>query len=169
MMKNQLMITLLLGLSLVLTNALLAQGGTAVGLRLGSPTSISLKHYFKENVAAEVYLGTRGASSYRWNNLSGAVQIHKPLDYFSELGQLSYYYGGGVSVYFWRYGNLLNGLELGRTSYGVQAYAGFDFVVADLPLNLSIDWIPTIFVGEGYLSGFRGGYGTVSVRYLLGR
>ncbi|MEM6343863.1 MAG: hypothetical protein AAF927_08285 [Bacteroidota bacterium] len=146
-----------------------AQGGTAVGLRMGSPTAVSIKHYFKEATAIEAYVGTRGFSSYRRNNVSVAMQIHKPLDYLQDYGQLAYYYGAGVSAYFWRYGDLTDGLGFDRTSFGLQAYGGFDFLMDEYPINISIDWTPSIFLGNGYYRGLGVGYGTLSVRYILGQ
>ncbi|MEL7532846.1 MAG: hypothetical protein AAFN10_16120 [Bacteroidota bacterium] len=39
----------------------------------------------------------------------------------------------------------------------------------DYPINVSIDWTPSIFLGNGYYSGLGIGYGTLSVRYILGQ
>lgn len=168
-MKRHIFVSLCFFLLMGMADQLQAQSGTAVGLRMGYPTALSIKHYFKEATAIEAYIGTRGFSAYRRNNVSVAVQIHKPLDYFEELGQLTYYYGAGISAYFWRYGDLTDGLGFDRTSFGIQGYGGFDFRIDEYPINLSIDWTPSLFLGNGYYSGLGIGYGTLSIRYMLGQ
>jgi hypothetical protein len=41
-----------------------------------------------------------------------------------------------------------------------------DYAFEDTPINISIDWIPTLAF-NGYLRGFGGGYGNIGVRYIL--
>jgi hypothetical protein len=43
---------------------------------------------------------------------------------------------------------------------------GLDYKFSEIPLNLSVDWMPTYFLG-GYIGGFGGGYGSLSARYVL--
>ena len=52
------------------------------------------------------------------------------------------------------------------TSFGIQGYLGLDYAFEDIPLNITADWIPTIFL-NGFGSGFGAGYGTLGVRYIL--
>lgn len=134
----------------------------AAGLRLGYPTSATLKYFITESSALEGYVGTRGWSGYRWFNVSGAYQIHRGID---EVPGLQYYFGAGASVFFWNYDNVF--LENNSsTSIGLQGYVGLDYVFEDVPINVSVDWVPTIFL-NGYGSGFGAGYGTLAVRYVL--
>lgn len=137
---------------------------TAAGLRLGTPLSISIKQFVNESMAIEGYVGTRGSSSYRWTNISGAVLYHEPLLDLS-FGNLTYYYGGGGSVFLWRYTNSFFGGS--ATTFGIQGYGGFDFTLTDVPISITLDWIPTFFIGEGFYTGFRADYGTLGVRYIL--
>ena len=44
---------------------------------------------------------------------------------------------------------------------------GLDYKFDNTPINISADWVPTIYIGSGYLSGFGGGYGALAVRYTL--
>lgn len=142
---------------------------TAIGVRLGSPLSVSLKHFLAESIAVEGYIGTRGYSFYRWTNISAAVQIHKPLTFEGEIEGLSYYYGVGGSAFFWNYNDGFIATSLGTTTFGVQGYLGLDYGFENLPINLSLDWIPTFFVGDVALgSSFGAGYGTLGVRYSFG-
>ncbi|MEM7372446.1 MAG: hypothetical protein AAF587_27750 [Bacteroidota bacterium] len=150
------------------TNSVKAQYKTAIGLRLGSPLSISLKHFLREPLALEVYVGTRGyTSSLRTANVSAALQFHKPLELIDELDGLHYYLGVGASAFFWSYGGLFDGINFSDNSIGIQGYAGLDYAFASTPINLSLDWSPTIFLNTDYVRGFGLGYGSLSIRYIF--
>ncbi|MBK9151330.1 MAG: hypothetical protein IPM26_10160 [Saprospiraceae bacterium] len=72
--------------------------------------------------------------------------------------------------YTWSYG-------IGNVGYyelGASGVLGLDYSFDDIPLNLSVDWAPTIVLlnnwGENWgLSRFRGGYGALTARYILKR
>lgn len=140
---------------------------TSVGLRLGSPTSLSLKHFLSETMAVEAYAGTRSyLSVIRWYNLSAALLYHQPLEII-DLDNLHWYAGGGASAYFWVYDIGYGNLGLSNTTFGIQGYLGLDYGFEDYPINVSLDWIPSVFLGEGYIGGFGGGYGSLAIRYVL--
>jgi len=143
---------------------------TAVGMRLGYPTAISAKHFLSESKAVEAYVGTRGYYSYRWVNISAALLHHQPLE-FGGLEDVSWYAGAGASVFLWsEYGWSSNRSEYSTTSLGVQGYLGAEYLLEqwDIPLAVTVDWVPTVFLGRrGYFGGFGAGYGTLGVRYLL--
>ena len=134
-------------------------------MRLGSPLSISYKQFFKGSTAVEVFGGLRGYSGYRWVNVGGALQIHKDLG-IDEVPGLSWYYGGGASVFFWTYDNSFLGDNSSSTSIGILGTIGLDYKFEEAPVNLSLDWMPIFFV-NGFSSGFGGGFGALSVRYVL--
>ncbi|MEL6862895.1 MAG: hypothetical protein AAFP19_00690 [Bacteroidota bacterium] len=134
----------------------------AVGARLGYPLSASYKHFLNDSNALEFYLGTRGFTLYRWFSVSGAYLVHKPIE---DINGLRYYFGGGATVYFWNFDNDFIG-DNSNTSIGLQGYIGLDYAFEDVPINLTVDWIPTIFINS-VLSSFGGGYGTIGVRYIL--
>jgi len=146
------------------SSGLQAQGATyntAVGLRLGYPTSVSAKKFFNDDLAAEAYVGFRGFSGYNWINLSAALQKHTPID---ELDGLQWYYGAGATIFLYSYDRGFAGG--GSTGIGLQGYLGLDYAIPDTPLSVTVDWIPTIFI-SGFTSGFGAGYGTLGVRYIL--
>ena len=150
---------------LVSANSLLSQQyDSAIGARLGVPLSVSYKKMISETNALEGYIGTKGAGDYRFVNISGAYQKVQPLD-FGNIEELYYYYGGGASIYFWSFAE--DGPNQSATP-GVQGYLGVEYTFADRPVHLSLDWIPSIII-SGHLSGFRGGYFTVGIRYVLDR
>lgn len=139
----------------------------AIGLRLGVPNSVSFKHFLNEKGAVEVFGGFRnygsGIYNYGWFNVGAMYQHHTPI---ADVEGLQWYVGGGASAYFWHYDTGF--AEAGsNTSIGIMACLGLDYKFADLPLNLSIDWVP-VFFANGYGNGFSAGYGNISARYVLG-
>lgn len=137
----------------------------AIGARLGYPLSVSYKTFLNESSAVEVFAGTRGFSGYRWISLSGAYQIHKPLSAAKTDG-LNFYYGAGASLYLWSFDSDL--VDESTTTVGVQGYLGLDYSLKNSPINITVDWIPTFFIG-GFGAGFGAGYGSLGVRYILSR
>lgn len=137
---------------------------SAVGARLGSPISASYKTFISEKGAIEGYVGLRSYGFGSWFNVSGAYQVHNPI---SDVDGLQWYYGGGVSVFFWNYDNVFADSGFSSTSFGLQGYLGLDYAFDDIPLNLSLDWIPTFFIGDLNINSFGAGYGSLGVRYIL--
>lgn len=166
-MKMFTYVSILFCLLLLTIHSLKAQEySTSVGARLGYPVSASLKHFLNDKGAVEVYAGTRGWASYRWYHVSGGYQFHKPI---RSIDNLSYYFGGGASVFFWNYDFEFLLEDYSSTSIGAQGYLGLDYSFEDAPINLSLDWIPTIYFGSAFTTGFSGGFGSLSVRYILKR
>jgi hypothetical protein len=81
---------------------------------------------------------------------------------------LKWYFGGGASAYYWNYDNdFYPNNDFASLSFGLHGIVGLDYKFADIPLNLSIDWIPTVVIGGEFLTGFGGSYGALSARYVL--
>lgn len=140
---------------------------TAIGARLGYSLSVSIKQFISESHAIEAYLGTRGRYDYRWASISAAYLLHKPIEAV-ELEGLNWYYGFGGSAYFWTWDDRYSYYkdQYSSTSFGVQGYLGVDYKFQNIPLNITLDWVPSFFL-NGFGSGFGGGYGSVAVRYTL--
>ena len=137
---------------------------TAIGARLGYPLSASIKAFISNESAVEGYVGFRNWPNYRWVSINGAYQVHFPI---AEVPNLQWYLGAGGGLYFWNY-KVLGSDRNSQLGIGVQGYLGLDYTFEDAPLNLTIDWIPTVFL-SGYRTGFGATYGNVGVRYVLGR
>jgi hypothetical protein len=141
---------------------------SAVGLRLGYPTSISYKHFLNEKGAVEVTGGFRSFAGYaRYVALNASYQQHTPIP---TVEGLKWYAGGGLGVNFWSYDSFYKALGVNTTSttFSVFGMIGLDYKIANMPVNVSIDWAPTFFIGSGYYSGFGAGYGSLAARYTLG-
>lgn len=162
--QKLLLATLMFFVFLLSSKGLKAQGATyntAAGLRLGYPLSASIKKFVGEDLAAEAYVGFRGFSGYSWVNIAAALQKHAPIE---DIDGLQWYYGAGLSVLFYSYDFGFDGGS--NTGIGLQGYLGLDYTFEDVPLSITLDWIPTFFI-SGFTSGFGAGYGSLGVRYIL--
>ena len=80
---------------------------------------------------------------------------------FASAGYFNFYAGPGVRVGSFETSNNVTGLNL-----GISAQIGAEFVIPDVPINLSLDWRPVVnFFGEGKQRGFNGMYLALGVRY----
>jgi len=137
---------------------------SAIGLRLGYPSSVSFKHFINEQGAFELIAGTHSQSLYyRWVNLGVLYEHHAPI---SSVDGLQWYVGGGAGVYFWNYKGAKTN-DYNTTSIGIMGTLGLDYKFDEIPLNLSIDWLPTLYLGDVYVNNFGGGYAGLSARYIL--
>lgn len=140
---------------------------SAAGLRLGYPVSVSYKTFINDNAAVEAYIGFRSYSYLTFSNYSSvsiaaAYQIHNPID---EVDGLQWYYGGGASIVFNNYPVGLDNFS--SLAFGISGYLGLDYKFNDLPVAVSLDWVPTLFLGNTTYNSFGAGYGSLGVRYIL--
>jgi hypothetical protein len=161
-MKTCSLFILVFGLGILsITEAVAQNYKTAVGARIGYPLTLSGKYFINESIALEGNLGLRSFSRYRWVSLSAAGLKHKPLD---VLDGLYWYYGAGLSVYFWRFEDITN--LSSSSSLGLQGYVGLDYTFKKSPINVTIDWTPTFFI-NGFTSGLGARFGGLGIRYTL--
>ena len=180
-------------LSLFLTSSTLAQtrkkaagggggGGTGyrtgIGLRAGSPSGVTLKHFYKGPLAVEGIIGT----NFNRRGINLTVLIEKHGRAFQARG-LNYYYGfgGHISSYARRYyydwyyvkykGNRYfyrdaEYYENGRFwGVGIDGVLGLEYQFADLPFTLGVDAKPFAELTRG--EPFFGVDGAVSLRYVF--
>lgn len=131
---------------------------TAVGIKF-FPGAVTAKHFISNHNALE-------GVAYFWDygvRVTGLYEIHKEI---SDVDGLQWYIGPGAHVGFWNsnwaaaYPNRATGMNL-----GIDGVLGLDYKVNDLPLNISIDWQPSInLVGYSY---FQGGWGGIGLRYTI--
>jgi len=138
---------------------------SAVGIRVGIPVSASLKHFITTAGAFEIHSGFwrdpvgHGFTYFR----AGAMyQHHFPI---GDIAGFKWYVGGGAFVEFYNYDNGYID-EPSSTDIGLHAVGGVDYKFSNIPLNVSADWMPTVFLGSGPY-GFRGTYASVAARYTF--
>jgi hypothetical protein len=143
---------------------------SAIGLRLGSPWSVSYKTFLNgSNNAIEVFASLRTNlidNSHRWGSfgVGGGYQVHNPIE---SVDGLQWYYGVGASVYFYFYDSGFEGfVNEANIGLGVLGFLGLDYKFEDAPINISLDWVPA-FAFNGYGRGFGADRGALAVRYTL--
>ena len=176
-MKNILLSSLLTFLFCLAGASVQAQEyKTSIGLRFGSPWAASFKYNLTETSTVEAMLGYRRSLigtivglGYSSVNIGALYQINNEID-IDDIDGFRWYYGGGGSVYFWSYDDNFVGAEAYNSlTIGIHGTLGLDYAFEDAPINLSLDWMPTFIIGDGYRTGFRAGFYALSARYILAR
>jgi hypothetical protein len=125
---------------------------TAIGLKF-YPTALSVKHFVSDGAAIE-------GLGYFWSNgfrITGLYEFHHEL---ADVDGLKWYIGPGV--HFSSYNNSYYG---GGSYVGVDGVIGLDYKFEDAPVDVSVDFQPSIDFGGGY-SGLYG-WGGLGIRYAF--
>jgi hypothetical protein len=88
-------------------------------------------------------------------------QHHFPI---GDIEGFKWYVGGGALVQFYSYDNY-DSHDYSETGFALNAVGGVDYKFRDIPLNLSADIMPAIFISrtpDDFV-----GYGGISVRYTF--
>ncbi len=145
-----------------LSNSSGSDYSTALGIKFLDGAGITLKHFLNDKVALEGigFFWGRGA------RITGLYEFHFDIE---EVDGLKWYIGPGAHVGFYRnkyyyrgqYVNYTNG----TTFAGVDGVLGLDYKIKAAPINLSLDWQPSIEFGEG--RGFNGSWGGFAIRFTF--
>ncbi len=163
-MKKILIATItMLALSAMIANAQ-SMGNTyktALGVKVwNNGGGISLKHFISTNHALE-------GIGYFWNRgsrLTGLYEFH--FDIANAAG-LKWYIGPGAHVGFYndRYDDRFGNYGNGGSFVGLDGVLGLDYKFNGAPINLSLDWQPSVEFGYG--RGFNSGWGGLGIRYTF--
>jgi hypothetical protein len=156
MKKSLIVLSLIISLCLRL-NA--QEYKTSLGLRAGLPYGLTIKHFIDKTNAIE------GILAVRWQGFIATALIENE-HWTGQYPSLNWFWGLGAHVGFWDAGNNPN---LKATYYGsvigVDGILGLEYTFDDIPLNLSLDLLPTInLIGS---TGWGGINGALSVRYVF--
>ncbi|HPI68701.1 MAG TPA: hypothetical protein PLX41_10210 [Bacteroidales bacterium] len=156
MRKLLITLTLVFGISALVS----AQDyNTAIGFRGGPYLGLTVKHFVSEKAAVE------GLFSTRWQGfeVTGLYEIHNRA---FDVDRLNWYYGVGAHLGFYNGDNTSWG-ELGEvyTVLGIDGIIGLEYNIAEIPVNISIDWKPA-FNLVGYSRFFADG-AALSIRYTF--
>lgn len=134
---------------------------TAIGVRIGEPSGITVLHYMSPQNALEGILGIGS----NWFTITGLYEFHSQ---FSTPG-LGWFVGGGAHVGALDRQYYYNDRYYGSGGFilGVDGILGLDYTIPGAPLNLSLDWKPDITLAS--FSGVYAGEFGLSVRYTIGR
>ena len=136
---------------------------TSLGVRLGGwENGITVKHFLGEGAAIE------GIFSSRWRGW-GITGLYEVQSAIGDVDGLYWYVGAGghIGQYDYSYWGRYNYAKGITTVIGVDGIIGLEYIIPDLPLNLSLDWKPAFnLVGAGPYA-FWGDSGALSVRYIF--
>ena len=128
---------------------------TGVGLRLGSPTGITVKHFIAPKAAVE------GMLSFGWGGLglTGLYELHNDI---AEVPGLAWYYGGGAhlatsTAHDNPWGDRDNSVYLGG-----DGIIGLEYTFKEIPLTVGVDAMPILNLVERPSVWVQGG---ISFRY----
>ncbi len=132
---------------------------TSIGLRAGLPYGLTAKHFLSKNNALEGIL----ASSYGGFVITG---LYENEHWTGEYPGLNWFWGVGAHAGFWDAGRNPNvsATYIGSV-IGADAIVGLEYTFDEIPLNLSLDLLPT-FNLIGY-TGWGGINGALSIRYVF--
>jgi hypothetical protein len=114
---------------------------TGIGLRSPTSLGITFKHFISNTSALEGIISTR----YDGVQFDGLYEVHR-WD-FTAVKELSWYFGGGAYMAF--FDNLERHPwrddwkdEEDFFLLGISGIAGFEYVFANYPFNIGLDWKP---------------------------
>lgn len=116
-----------------------SQYKNAIGGRFGVANGITFKTFNKNDRALDFILNfesRNGTSSFRF---TGLYEIHNPIN---AVPALHWYYGFGGTLGSRKYTSGGNSELL----LGVDGIIGLDYKFRDVPINLALDWKPTMYV-----------------------
>lgn len=128
---------------------------TGVGLRLGSPSGITVKHFFASKTALE------GMLSFGWGGL-GITGLYEINNEIRDTPGLDWYYGFGAHIASATsnpspWGNDNNNFYLGG-----DGIIGLEYTFSEAPISIAVDAMPVINLVESPSVWLQGG---ISFRY----
>jgi len=133
-----------------------AQYRTAIGLRVGGTSGITVKHQFMDRFYGEAILG----SFSNGFSLTGLVEKMAPV---VNAEGLYFYYGGGAHVaiynnreiFYSHFGREVKYHDNNDVAVGINVIGGLEYKLPDnIPIAISIDVKPFIEIGSGGYVGF---------------
>ncbi len=132
---------------------------TSLGLRAGLPYGVTIKHFLNKTNALE------GILAASWGGFV-IVGLYENEHWTGQYPGLNWFWGVGAHVGFWDVGRNPNVNETYTGSIiGLDGILGLEYTFDEIPLNLSLDILPT-FNLIGY-SGWGGINGGLSIRYVF--
>ncbi|HEY5822887.1 MAG TPA: hypothetical protein VIT44_00885 [Cyclobacteriaceae bacterium] len=128
-----------------------AQYQTAIGLRVGGTSGITVKHQFKDKFYGEAILG----AFINGFSITGLAEKMAPV---VNAEGLYFYYGGGAHVavynnreiYYSRFGREVKYHDNNDVALGIDVIGGLEYKFPnDIPIAISMDVKPFIEIGSG--------------------
>jgi len=108
----------------------------AIGGRFGSANGVSFKTGLNKNAMLELIGNFRSSSGVSYFQVTGLYEVYNPIN---GAEGLHWFYGGGATV-----GSMkVKGFD-GDVFVAANGVLGLDYKFKGAPINLSLDWIPTL-------------------------
>ncbi|MFB2120277.1 hypothetical protein [Parapedobacter sp. 2B3] len=111
----------------------------AIGGRFGVANGITYKHFLNESHAIDGIVNFQGNRSFTIFKLLGLYEIHQPIN-FVDVEGLRWYYGFGGGLGHYRYKDT----DSSGLAWSFDGVVGADYKIPEAPINLSLDWKPTM-------------------------
>ena len=108
----------------------------AIGARIGSANGISFKTGLNKNAMLELIGNFRSSKNTDYLRLTALYEVYNPIN---GAPGLTWYYGGGGTIGSYK----VDGYD-GKVYLGANGVLGLDYKFKGAPINLSLDWIPTL-------------------------
>ena len=132
----------------------------AIGGRFGVANGITYKYFFNDSRAIDGILNFQGNRSFTIFKLFGLYEIHQPIN-FVEVEGLRWYYGFGGGLGSYRYKDS----DDSGLAWSLDGVIGLDYKIPTAPINLALDWKPTMELTPE--SGVRFDGIGLSIRFVL--
>lgn len=156
-MTKQILLLLVIGLLAMKLHAQDAPYAQALGLKFPGGLSVSYKKFLKsnQNIEAQATFWKKGF------RLSGLYEF--TFYAFEDVPGLSAFAGPGAHFGFWKseYKDDINS----KIDVGIDGIIGLDYKIPDIPINISLDWQPSIILAGS--EGFTPIYGGLGIRYTF--
>ena len=128
---------------------------TSLGLRAGWPYGLTVKHFLNKTNALEGIL----ASSWQGFVVTG---LYENENWTGNYPGLNWFWGAGAHIGFWD-----NNPHVNTTGsvLGIDGIIGLEYTFDEIPLNLSVDLLPSLNI-FGTL-GWGGLGAALSIRYVF--
>jgi hypothetical protein len=115
----------------------------AIGVRAGSPSGITFKHFFSSHEAIEAI-----ANFWPYGfGVTGLYEIHVNA---SDVEGLNWYYGGGGHLHFYAIETSIDRWEsrakASGIGLGIDGVLGIEYVIPNIPFTISLDLKPCLEV-----------------------
>lgn len=132
---------------------------TSLGLRAGLPYGLTVKHFLSRYNAVE------GVLASRWQGFI-ITGLYENEHQTGQYPGLNWFWGFGGHIGFWGANenpNLNEGYS--GSVIGLDAILGIEYTFDEIPLNLSLDLLPSVnLIGDTGMGGING---AISIRYVF--
>jgi len=116
-----------------------------IGARIGQAYGINFKYFLRTHPTRRLHSALEGMITTRYNGINASAVYEYHIGAFDTEG-LNLYIGCGAHIAIWNSDKVY--WETSKTGFnpyaGPDAIIGIEYVLADIPLGISLDWKPAV-------------------------